>query len=180
MVIDVHKENKELTNESSIGGIEIGVAGFGIRGVAPIIDNGKLVGSFEFGFDHTHLIEQIAKTTNTSIAILLDKKMFKTTDDDSSSKIPLNKELLNKLFTEDPAFIRSDINGKGTLCSDKCSTLIKSIISNNKQWFKNNNNKEGKHFSIKNNSIYSHPLEDANKKSIGFVFIISEKKQGNL
>ena len=180
MIIDVHEKNRENPEtEFSKSGVEIGIAGFGIRSVVPIIDEGKLVGSFEFGFDHTSLIEKIAEKTNTSIAILLDKEIFETADDTSSKKtpktqkIPLNKELLNKLFTEDPALIRSDINGNGTLCSDRCATLTRSTILNNKQWFKNKkNNEEGKYFSIKDDNIYTHALKDINGQAIGFVFIM--------
>lgn len=51
-------------------GVEIGIAGIGIRGVAPVEQAGDLIGSVEAGLDIRPLIELVKISTNTEIAVV--------------------------------------------------------------------------------------------------------------
>lgn len=51
-------------------GVEIGIAGIGIRGVAPVEQAGELVGTWEAGLDIRPLLDLVKTSTNTEIAVL--------------------------------------------------------------------------------------------------------------
>jgi hypothetical protein len=51
-------------------GVEIGIAGIGIRGVAPIEQGGTLLGSVEAGLDLRPMLEMVKTATNTEIAVV--------------------------------------------------------------------------------------------------------------
>ncbi|MDP3406939.1 cache domain-containing protein [Bosea sp. (in: a-proteobacteria)] len=51
-------------------GVEIGLAGIGIRGVAPVEQAGALIGSVEAGLDIRPLLELVKASTNTEIAVV--------------------------------------------------------------------------------------------------------------
>ncbi len=51
-------------------GVEIGIAGIGIRGVAPVESSGDLVGTVEAGLDIRPLLDLVKATTNTEIAVV--------------------------------------------------------------------------------------------------------------
>lgn len=51
-------------------GVEIGIAGIGIRGVAPIEQGGALIGSVEAGLDIRPLLELVKSSTNAEIAVV--------------------------------------------------------------------------------------------------------------
>lgn len=51
-------------------GVEIGIAGIGIRGVTPIEQAGELVGTVEAGLDIRPLLDLVKTSTNTEIAVV--------------------------------------------------------------------------------------------------------------
>lgn len=51
-------------------GVEIGIAGIGIRGVAPIEQGGTLLGSVEAGLDIRPMLELVKTATNSEIAVV--------------------------------------------------------------------------------------------------------------
>ncbi len=51
-------------------GVEIGIAGIGIRGVAPVEQDGTLTGSVEAGLDIRPLLDLVKTATNTDIAVV--------------------------------------------------------------------------------------------------------------
>lgn len=51
-------------------GMEIGIAGIGIRGVAPVEQAGELVGTLEAGLDILPLLDRVKTSTNTEIAVV--------------------------------------------------------------------------------------------------------------
>ena len=51
-------------------GVEIGIAGIGIRGVAPVEQDGALTGSVEAGLDIRPLLDLVKTATNTDIAVV--------------------------------------------------------------------------------------------------------------
>jgi len=52
-------------------GIELGIGGIGLRGVAPVMQGEKLVGTVEAGLDVKPLLENVKSATNANIAVLV-------------------------------------------------------------------------------------------------------------
>jgi len=61
------------TEKQPISGLERGVAGLGIRGIAPIFHAGSHVGSVEFGLSfHEKFVEQFTTETGVPLAVVID------------------------------------------------------------------------------------------------------------
>lgn len=52
-------------------GLELGIGGIGVRGVAPIVRDGELLGTTEAGLDVKPLLESVKSTTNADVAVLV-------------------------------------------------------------------------------------------------------------
>ena len=52
-------------------GLELGIAGIGVRGVAPVLKDGDLVGTAEAGLDVKPLLDSVKATTNAEVAVLV-------------------------------------------------------------------------------------------------------------
>ena len=71
-VVHVKETQKPLV------GIEIGVAGLELRGIAPVISNGEYVGSVEFMQGLNSVIKDIRKNFGSELVIVLDNKYLGT------------------------------------------------------------------------------------------------------
>ncbi|MFO0670363.1 MAG: cache domain-containing protein, partial [Polyangiaceae bacterium] len=60
-----------------VRGLELGRAGFGIRGVVPIYNKGKHVGSVEYGLGYDKIVRSVAETTGANITIFVSEAMSK-------------------------------------------------------------------------------------------------------
>ncbi|MBN9673090.1 methyl-accepting chemotaxis protein [Roseibium aggregatum] len=61
------------TRHEPISGLEKGVAGLGIRGIAPIVHEGTHIGSIEFGLSfHEKFVEQFTAETGVPIAVVIE------------------------------------------------------------------------------------------------------------
>jgi len=61
------------TRHEPISGLEKGVAGLGIRGIAPIVHEGTPIGSIEFGLSfHEKFVEQFTAETGVPTAVVID------------------------------------------------------------------------------------------------------------
>jgi methyl-accepting chemotaxis protein len=68
-VVDANRDRKDVF------GLESGVAGIGIRGVAPVTQQGRHVGTVEFGMAFGQdFVKKHAKRTGANVAIFLDQK----------------------------------------------------------------------------------------------------------
>lgn len=52
-------------------GLELGVAGIGVRGIAPVLRGGEQVGTVEAGLDVTPLLETVKSTSGVEVAVLV-------------------------------------------------------------------------------------------------------------
>ena len=74
MIVAVHG------NKAPQNGIEIGSSGVRVRGAAPILSNGELAGSIEYGMELQGLLEQLKTRTNADFAIVIDRRLVKLPD----------------------------------------------------------------------------------------------------
>jgi len=72
MVVTAH------TTGEAQSGVEIGTSGLRVRGVAPVTDAGKIVGSIEFGIDMAPLLTALKAHTNADYAVLVDDRLFRS------------------------------------------------------------------------------------------------------
>jgi hypothetical protein len=169
MIVDLH-EQKDPNKLKPSSGIELGIAGMGIRGLSPIFNKeGELMGSFEFGFNHMEIIEKIEKSTNTTIRILLDKKAFE------DKKISLDATLPPAI----PAtpYLNSNIKTDKLICNDtKCFDVLNSDLFGEKlkKIRKEKNKEKYAYFSVKNHDVYLAPFYDMHKDKIGALLIMKK------
>ena len=71
-VVDVNKNKKPLAD------IELGRAGLVLRGLSPVIENGKFLGSVEFIQGLNSIVKTARKNNGYEIAILMDSKYLPT------------------------------------------------------------------------------------------------------
>ncbi len=83
-------------------GVEIGVAGIGIRGVAVVQNGTGLLGTMEVGLDLRPLIELVKATTNSEIAVLSSASLAGVALD---PKLPAVGELSLMASTDEPLFL---------------------------------------------------------------------------
>jgi len=163
-IIALHQQKEA----KPVSGIEVGVGGLGIRGIAPIIINNKLIGSFEFGMNHTKLIKDIETATKTSIGILLNRNIFGT----DKNKIPLPYHDLKNIVYGNRIANYVSSNMKENICDIKCNRDLISEITV-KKIYEMENEKKGSHYSSNYHDIYINPFNDANGNNIGFIFIMN-------
>lgn len=172
MIVDLH-EQKDPHKLKPSSGIELGIAGMGIRGLSPIFNKEKkLMGSFEFGFNHMEIIEKIEKSTNTTIRILLDKKTFE------DKKISLDATLPPAI----PAtpYLNSNIKTDKLICNDtKCFDVLNSDLFGEKlkEIRKGKNQEKYEYFSVKNHDVYLAPFYDMHKDKIGALLIMKKSSK---
>jgi hypothetical protein len=83
-------------------GVEIGVAGIGIRGVAVVQNGSGLLGTMEVGLDLRPLIELVKTTTNSEIAVLSGASLTGVALD---PKLPAVGEFTVMASTDEPLFL---------------------------------------------------------------------------
>ncbi|MEI7608184.1 MAG: cache domain-containing protein [Rhodospirillaceae bacterium] len=85
IVVTVHSTGEPQS------GLEIGTSGLAVRGVAPISDAGKTVGSVEFGTKLEPVLAALKAATNADYAVLVDDRLLKAlaTSADSGNAMPV-------------------------------------------------------------------------------------------
>ena len=85
-------------NVKPIGGIEKGVAGLGVRGMVPVVNNGRHVGSVEFGMSFGQaFFDNFKSKNNVDLALhVIDDAGFKTFASTFDSKTLLTPEQLQQ------------------------------------------------------------------------------------
>ncbi len=86
-VVEINKDHKPVM------GLEVGVAGLGIRGIVPMRHEGKAIGSVEFGMSFgKDFLTKLAKTEQANLALFLKRKgemsLFASTDDKADLLTP--------------------------------------------------------------------------------------------
>lgn len=79
-------------------GVEIGVAGLGIRGIALVENKDKHVGTMEVGLDLKPIIETVKSTTNADVAVVVAPALAGIALD---SKLPVFGDVTLALSTDD-------------------------------------------------------------------------------
>ncbi|NVK23528.1 MAG: methyl-accepting chemotaxis protein [Gammaproteobacteria bacterium] len=106
-VVDVNR------NKTQISGIEKGVAGLGIRGVAPLMYNGKHIGSVEAGMSFGQpFFEQFKDKYNVdiSLTVLTDNNQLKPFASTMNQELISNSEM-KQVLSEGEAHFVSELNG---------------------------------------------------------------------
>ena len=80
IVVTVH------TTGEPQSGVEIGTSGLRVRGVAPIADAGKTVGSIEFGMEMQPILASLKAATNADYAVLVDDRLFRSLATNASAE----------------------------------------------------------------------------------------------
>ncbi len=85
IVVTVHSTGEPQS------GLEIGTSGLAVRGVAPIKDADKTVGSIEFGTKLEPVLAALKAATNAEYAVLVDDRLLKAlaTSADSGNAMPV-------------------------------------------------------------------------------------------
>lgn len=79
-------------------GVEIGVAGIGIRGIALVEKGEKLLGTMEVGLDIKPIVETVKSTTNADVAVVVVPGLAGVALD---PKLPTNNGMTLALSTDD-------------------------------------------------------------------------------
>ena len=82
-------------------GVEIGIAGIGIRGVAPVEQGSALLGTVEAGLDIRPILDLVKTATNTEIAVIAASSLAGVTLD---PKLPAVGELTVMAATDEALF----------------------------------------------------------------------------
>lgn len=102
-------------------GLEIGIAGLGIRGIALIEQAEKLAGTFEVGLDLRPLIEQVKAATNADIAVVVQPALAGVALD---PKLPAYNDLVLALSTDDDLARALLGSGHYRLTRDQLSSTV--------------------------------------------------------
>ena len=70
IIVGVH------ATKQSQSGIEIGSSGVRVRGASPVISDGTLVGSIEFGMELKPLLEALKTRSNADFAVVIDRRLL--------------------------------------------------------------------------------------------------------
>ncbi|MES2253262.1 MAG: cache domain-containing protein, partial [Pseudomonadota bacterium] len=90
-VVSVHKF------KSKQKGLELGRSGLAIRGVVPVFYEKEHIGSLEFLFSFSSILEKIKKTTDADISIFINKKKY----DEICTDVSNEKEKKEKKLTDE-------------------------------------------------------------------------------
>ncbi len=85
---------KVAQTKAAVSGLETGKGGTFLRGIAPIFDNQKYVGSAEYFFDMHELIDYIGLAKNENLYVFV-KKEFASLSRDSKDKLKIGNYLLD-------------------------------------------------------------------------------------
>ncbi|MEO5345556.1 MAG: methyl-accepting chemotaxis protein [Magnetococcus sp. YQC-9] len=120
--------NKQL---KAAYGVEGGVAGLGARGVVPVFQNGKHLGSVEFGLSFGQsFFDTFKKRNGVDVGLhLLDADGFKTMGSNLGPKPLLETEILKKAMNGEPQLEHREIHGEvhAVLASEITDFAGKSI-----------------------------------------------------
>lgn len=95
MVVAANRSKRPQT------GVEIGIAGIGVRGVAVVSHSNGFVGTMEVGLDIQPILDQVKATTNADIAVVIVPSMSGVALDE---KMPRFGDLNLAMSTDDDLF----------------------------------------------------------------------------
>jgi methyl-accepting chemotaxis protein len=64
------------SRQDTYSGIEIGPSGVAIRGITPVLNQGKSLGSFEIGFSFDPMLEQLKGISDSELAAFVDAQLI--------------------------------------------------------------------------------------------------------
>lgn len=95
MVVAANRSRRAQT------GVEIGIAGIGIRGIAPVQHDSGLAGTMEIGLDLRPILDMVKASTNADLAVVIAPSMSGVALD---PKLPAYGDLTLALSTDDALF----------------------------------------------------------------------------
>lgn len=100
-------------NQKPVGGLEGGVAGLGVRGMVPVMHDGRHVGSVEFGMSFgQHFFDNFKAQNGIDAALhVLDKDGFKTMGSTVDKEALLSDEVLKKAMSGETQLGHREIRG---------------------------------------------------------------------
>ncbi|POR50337.1 cache domain-containing protein [Bosea psychrotolerans] len=137
-------------------GVEIGIAGIGIRGVALVQRGEDFLGTMEIGFDLRPLIELVKTTTNSEIAVIAAASLTGVALD---PKLPSVGELTIMASTDDPIFL--------ALLRSQTIKPLRDVEIGQKQ------------IGERSYAFMSQPLVDFSGKLVGTVLMLKEDSQSD-
>ncbi len=101
------------TSQKPVRGLEGGVAGLGARGMVPVLQNGRHIGSVEFGMSLGQpFFDNLKRLNGVDVALhILDKDGFKTLASTVGKEPLLSSEMLKKAMSGAPQLDHRDIQG---------------------------------------------------------------------
>ncbi|WP_316980308.1 methyl-accepting chemotaxis protein [Shumkonia mesophila] len=101
------------TNKSPTVGLETGAGGLGVRGVVPVSQGGKHVGSLEFGtsFGQAFFDSFKARFSVDAALYIRDKGGFKAFATTLGKADIVGRDQIDAAFAGNPTVVRSDLNG---------------------------------------------------------------------
>ncbi len=104
------------TNSSKalVSGLEVGVAGLGIRGIVPVSNEGKHIGSVEFGMSFGQaFFDEFKKQYGVDVALHLQRdQAFETFGSTLSSKTLLNTKQMQNAMEGKVEYLQGETGGK--------------------------------------------------------------------
>jgi methyl-accepting chemotaxis protein len=101
-------------NKAAVSGLEVGVAGLGIRGIVPVSHEGKHIGSVEFGMSFGQaFFDDFKKQYGVDVALHLQRKnAFETFGTTLKAKTLLNATQMDNVMRGEVEYLQSESDGK--------------------------------------------------------------------
>ncbi len=110
-----HTTIKAALSGSFVMGTETGSSGIAIRGFAPIKDNGKVIGTMQFGYADD-FFERFKKVSNLEVELFDKEKLLYTTDNNLSNTVG---SLISALDDEDQSLLGRALKGESIYDAQK-------------------------------------------------------------
>ncbi len=100
-------------DKKPVSGLEVGVAGLGIRGIVPVFNDGKHIGSVEFGMSFGQaFFDEFKKQYGVDVALHLDRNgSFETFGSTLKQKTLLDKALMRRAMQGTSVYQKGDNEG---------------------------------------------------------------------
>lgn len=101
-------------NKAPVSGLEVGVAGLGIRGIVPVSSEGRHIGSVEFGMSFGQaFFDEFKKQYGVDVALHLQReKTFETFGTTLKTKTLLNPTQMQNAMRGEVEYLQSETDGK--------------------------------------------------------------------
>lgn len=147
------------SRKAPAGGVEVGRGGIGLRGVEPVFSKGAHVGSVEFGGDLVSPIEEIRKTYDLEVGLLLTKEATALVWEGLPKNIKMIGDFAS-FYASNPELAQGVL--KPEFLADKPRAGEKTVTTQAS-------------FGGRSYDVAVSPLKDYNAKAVGYIYALKDR-----